>query len=268
MKLWQQSLYNFVNQSRCVLSAIWQLIFLNNTLEMFAIIIPLPVLTSHINTMCWGRLHHLSLFLNSLSSRGAWLSYSWFATMWQGGHIEGQYNRIFSRRIYMREERTWPTWPPWRHVQTSNCRWSKPSDLKVTAEYPSTSKLHIEELEKWTRSYSFYTLFYFQWLCKRQVDFVCASYCYDVQSGYAVAQWLRIHVSPHLGERIWIQVPAPSCNSQRKQPWRPWKQSHSAIWRNTDPISQGTLKALCYGCPVHFLIIALNCASLIILYGT
>ena len=46
------------------------------------------------------------------------------------------------------------------------------------------------------------------------------------------------------------------------------KQSHGAIRRNTHPISQATFKALCYGCPVHFLIIALNCASLIILYGT
>ena len=35
------------------------------------------------------------------------------------------------------------------------------------------------------------------------------------------AQWLRIHVSPRLGERIWIQVPAQSRNSQWKQPWRP-----------------------------------------------
>ena len=28
--------------------------------------------------------------------------YSWFATTWQGGHVGGQYNRIFSRRIYMK----------------------------------------------------------------------------------------------------------------------------------------------------------------------
>ena len=217
MKPWQQSLYNFVNQSRWVLSAIWQLILPNNNFETFAIIIPLPVLTSHINTICWGRLHRQSLFLNSLSSRGAWLSYFWFAIMWQGGHIEGQYNRIFSWRICMREERTWPTWPPWRHVQTSNCRWSKSSGLKVTAEYTSTFKLHIEELEKWTRSYSFYTLFHFQWLHERQVV-IRASCCYDVQSGYAVAQLLCIHVSPHLGERIWTQFPAQSRSSQWKQP--------------------------------------------------
>ena len=33
--------------------------------------------------------------------------YSWLATMWEGGHVGGQHNRIFSRRIYMRlpEER-------------------------------------------------------------------------------------------------------------------------------------------------------------------
>ena len=29
---------------------------------------------------------------------------SWFATTWQGGHVEGQNNRIFSRRIYMKIE--------------------------------------------------------------------------------------------------------------------------------------------------------------------
>ena len=29
---------------------------------------------------------------------------SWFATTWQGDHIGGQYNRIFSRRIYMKIE--------------------------------------------------------------------------------------------------------------------------------------------------------------------
>ena len=28
-------------------------------------------------------------------------SYCWFATTWQGGHVGGQYNRIFSRRIYI-----------------------------------------------------------------------------------------------------------------------------------------------------------------------
>ena len=30
--------------------------------------------------------------------------YSWTATMWQGGHVGGQYNRIFFRRIYMTTE--------------------------------------------------------------------------------------------------------------------------------------------------------------------
>ena len=30
--------------------------------------------------------------------------YSWFVTTWQGGHVGGQYNRIFSRRIYMKTE--------------------------------------------------------------------------------------------------------------------------------------------------------------------
>ena len=30
--------------------------------------------------------------------------YSWTTTMWQGGHVGGQYNRIFFRRIYMTTE--------------------------------------------------------------------------------------------------------------------------------------------------------------------
>ena len=30
--------------------------------------------------------------------------YSWFATTKQGGHFGGQYNRIFSQRIYMKIE--------------------------------------------------------------------------------------------------------------------------------------------------------------------
>ena len=30
--------------------------------------------------------------------------YSWFATTWQGGHVGGRYNRIFSRAIYMKIE--------------------------------------------------------------------------------------------------------------------------------------------------------------------
>jgi len=34
----------------------------------------------------------------------ATLSNSWFATTWQDGHVEGQYNRIFSWRIYMKIE--------------------------------------------------------------------------------------------------------------------------------------------------------------------
>ena len=29
---------------------------------------------------------------------------SWFATTWQGGHVGGQCNRVFSRRIYMKIE--------------------------------------------------------------------------------------------------------------------------------------------------------------------
>ena len=32
------------------------------------------------------------------------LSNSWFATTWQGGHVEGQNNRIFSWRIYLKTE--------------------------------------------------------------------------------------------------------------------------------------------------------------------
>ena len=31
-------------------------------------------------------------------------SYSWFATTWHGDNVGGQYNRIFSRRIYMKIE--------------------------------------------------------------------------------------------------------------------------------------------------------------------
>ena len=30
--------------------------------------------------------------------------YSWFTTTWQGGHVGGQNNKIFSRRIYMKKE--------------------------------------------------------------------------------------------------------------------------------------------------------------------
>ena len=47
---------------------------------------------------------------------------------------------------------------------TSHASQQLSSDLTVTAEYPLTFKLHIEELEKWTCSFSFHTLFYFQWL--------------------------------------------------------------------------------------------------------
>ena len=45
---------------------------------------------------------------------------SWFAATWQGGHVGGQYNRIFfprGKKCFC----SWPpTWPPWPHVQTSN----------------------------------------------------------------------------------------------------------------------------------------------------
>ena len=44
--------------------------------------------------------------------------YSWFATTWHGGHVAGQYNKVPSG-----ERCFWsslPTWPPWRHVKTSN----------------------------------------------------------------------------------------------------------------------------------------------------
>ena len=34
----------------------------------------------------------------------ATLSNSWFATTWQGGHVKGQYNRIFFWRIYLKIE--------------------------------------------------------------------------------------------------------------------------------------------------------------------
>ena len=38
------------------------------------------------------------------ASQLASLPYSWFATMWQGGHVGGQNKRIFPRRIYMKIE--------------------------------------------------------------------------------------------------------------------------------------------------------------------
>ena len=68
--------------------------------------------------------------------RDSWL-YSWFATTWQGGHVGGQYNRNFSRKIYVEIEFScrprgeqcfcsWPpTWPPWRNVQASNTNWDR-----------------------------------------------------------------------------------------------------------------------------------------------
>ena len=56
--------------------------------------------------------------------------YSWLATMWEGGHVDGQHNRIFfSKNLHeiTRGEKcvfsSPPTWQP-SHVQTSNwcCR--------------------------------------------------------------------------------------------------------------------------------------------------
>ena len=41
----------------------------------------------------------LLLLLSSFASRSSWL-----AITWQGGHVGGQYNRIFSRSIYMKIE--------------------------------------------------------------------------------------------------------------------------------------------------------------------
>ena len=35
-------------------------------------------------------------------ARGMVRRYSWFATTWQGGHVVGQYNRNFTRKIYMK----------------------------------------------------------------------------------------------------------------------------------------------------------------------
>ena len=59
--------------------------------------------------------------------------YSWFATTWQGGHMDvgGQYSRNFflekckwKWNLVPGEEKcfcSWPsTWPPWRHEHTSN----------------------------------------------------------------------------------------------------------------------------------------------------
>ena len=37
-------------------------------------------------------------------ARGMVRRYSWFATTWQGGYVGGQFNRIFSGRIYMKIE--------------------------------------------------------------------------------------------------------------------------------------------------------------------
>ena len=49
-----------------------------------------------------GRANHVKRSKSSLSSEV--LFYSWFATTWQGRHVGGQYNKIFSRRIYMKIE--------------------------------------------------------------------------------------------------------------------------------------------------------------------
>ena len=55
---------------------------------------------------------------------------SWFATTWQGGHVEGQYTIIFLEEFTWKQSQvirgekyfcSWPPiWPPRPHVQTSN----------------------------------------------------------------------------------------------------------------------------------------------------
>ena len=56
----------------------------------------------------WQRLEFSTWNPESLSwspqSKSVLVSYSWLATKWQGGHVEGQYNETFSRRIYMKIE--------------------------------------------------------------------------------------------------------------------------------------------------------------------
>ena len=76
----------------------------------------------HVQSCCFAN-------RNILLSCRSWC-HSWFATMWLGSHVGGQYNRIFSREIYVKKSLvprgekcccSWPpTWPPpWRHMQTS-----------------------------------------------------------------------------------------------------------------------------------------------------
>ena len=57
------------------------------------------------------------------------LSYCWFASTWQGGHVGGQCNNFFSSvtckwRLVLSGEKCFcscsPIWPPWLHVQISN----------------------------------------------------------------------------------------------------------------------------------------------------
>ena len=86
--------------------------------------LPFPLFSS-LSSFVWRyRINHLSIFLvcNHVTRRPCWMC------------VDSQYNRIFSRRIYMkigygsqRREMLlfWPpTWPPWRHVQTSNNLWN------------------------------------------------------------------------------------------------------------------------------------------------
>jgi len=82
------------------------------------------------------------------------------ATTWQGGQVGGQHKGIFSRRSYMKEEFSsqrremfcsWsPTWPPLRHVQTSNiCHLncisgSNPAPLDIkTDPLPNSEKITL-----------------------------------------------------------------------------------------------------------------------------
>ena len=96
---------------------------------------PLPdthtVVFFHVQLLCdSSRLLHMQILLAGYTEWKVSEKNSWFATTWQGGHLEGQYKGIYSRRSYMKIEFSsqrremfcsWsPTWSPWRHVQTSN----------------------------------------------------------------------------------------------------------------------------------------------------
>ena len=81
---------------------------------------------------CWShRYNKYTVTVNFRSTLRLCLHYSWFPTRWRhGGHVQVQNDGILSRVIYMKIEFSsqrrkcfcsWPTtWPPWRHLQTTN----------------------------------------------------------------------------------------------------------------------------------------------------